>query len=82
VANPRYRDVPGAMLRVGNLPGTGARAADQGTHTADDGILNAMGPGAEQFHGFMENTDVFRAIASSLGLGQRPASRPANPQVR
>ena len=30
----------------------------------------AMGPGAEQFHGHMENTRVFKAIATALGLGQ------------
>ncbi len=70
VANPKYKDVPGAILRVGNLPGVGARAADQGTHTADDGVLTAIGPGSEQFKGFMDNTEVFRAMVNALGLGQ------------
>jgi alkaline phosphatase len=37
-------------------------------HTVDDGVLNAMGPGAEKFHGFMDNTEVFRAMADALGL--------------
>jgi alkaline phosphatase len=28
-----------------------------------------MGPGAEQFRGRMDNTGVFRAMATALGLG-------------
>ena len=66
VANDRYRSVPGAMLRVGNLP----RSAPQGVHTGDDVILTAMGPGAQQVRGFLDNTDVFRIIVNALGLGQ------------
>ncbi len=78
VPNPKYRDAPGALLRTGNLPAAGPRAADQGTHTADDGVLSAMGPGAEQFHGFMDNTEVFRAMANSLGLAPlRKAAAPS-----
>jgi alkaline phosphatase len=65
VANASFKDAPGAMLRTGNLP----RSADTGTHTEDDAILTAMGPGAEEFHGFMENVEVFRVIATALGLG-------------
>jgi alkaline phosphatase len=64
VANPAYKDVPGAQLRVGNLP----QSADTGTHTADDGIVTASGPGADKVHGFMENTEVFRVMVDSLGL--------------
>ena len=70
VANAVYKDAPGAMLRAGNLP----RSADTGTHTADDAILTAMGPGSEQFHGFMENVEVFRVMVDALGLGARQAS--------
>ncbi|MBI3714950.1 MAG: alkaline phosphatase [Betaproteobacteria bacterium] len=74
--NPKYRDVPGAILRVGNLSKTGSRASPEGTHTADDGVLTAMGPGSEQFHGFMDNTEVFRVIVNSLGLAPgKPAKK-------
>ena len=66
VANQRYKDLPGAMLRVGNLP----RGADTGTHTMDDAVLTAMGPGSEDFHGFMENVEVFRVMVNALGLGR------------
>ena len=66
VASEQYRNAPGAMLRIGNLP----RSADSGTHTADDALVTAMGPGSEEFHGFMENVEVFRVMASALGLGQ------------
>ena len=74
VANPKYQDVAGAISLIGNLPRTGSRAASEGVHTADDGVLTAIGPGSEQFKGFMDNTEVFRAMVDSLGLGQ---SRPA-----
>jgi len=70
VANGAYKDAPGAMLRAGNLP----RSADTGTHTADDAILTAMGPGSEQFHGFMENVEVFRVMVGALGLGAPQAT--------
>ena len=66
VANEKG-NVPGAQLRIGNLP----RDAEQGTHTADDGILRATGPGAERLHGFVDNTYVFRAMAEALGLGRQ-----------
>jgi alkaline phosphatase len=69
VANEQYKDAPGAMLRIGNLP----RSADTGTHTADDALLTAAGPGSEEFHGFMENVEVFRVMVDALGLGPQPA---------
>ncbi len=71
VANEKYKDVPGAVLRVGNLPNTGPRAANQGIHSGDDVILTAMGPGAGKVRGQMENTDVFRVIAEALTLAPR-----------
>jgi alkaline phosphatase len=57
---------PTATRRTGVLPFT----ADKGVHSGDDVVLTAMGPGAEQFHGHLENTRVFRVIATALGLGQ------------
>ena len=64
VANEANCRVPGAARRMGNLPFT----ADRGVHSADDVVLTAMGPGAEQFHGRIDNTRVFRAMAVALGL--------------
>jgi len=58
--------VPGSARRTGNLPFT----ADRGIHAADDVVLTAMGPGAEQFRGRIDNTRVFRAMAIALGLGK------------
>jgi alkaline phosphatase len=66
VANDKYRDVPGAVLRTGNLP----RNAPQGVHTGEDVVLTASGPGAEHVRGFLDNTAVFRIIANALGLGE------------
>lgn len=64
VANEVYCK-PGAARKIGNLPIT----ARSGVHAADDVLLTAMGPGAEVFHGRIDNTFVFRAMARALGLG-------------
>ena len=66
VANEEYKDVPGAVLRVGNLP----HSASDGVHSADDAVLTAIGPGSEMVHGFMDNTEVFQVMVSALGLGR------------
>ena len=65
VANPQYKDVPGAMLREGNIP----RDSSTGVHTGEDVVLTATGPGAEQVAGFLDNTAVFRIMVEALGLG-------------
>jgi alkaline phosphatase len=52
------------MRMQGNLPFT----QPQGVHSADDVVLTAMGPGAEMFHGRIDNTRVFRVMATALGL--------------
>ncbi len=57
VANEKYKDAPGATLRVGNLP-----------HNAPQGVHSAAGPGAERVRGFLDNTEVFRIIVDALGL--------------
>lgn len=57
--------MPGAVLRTGNLP----RELDAGTHAIDDEVLQASGPGAEAFRGYLENSDVYRVIAEALALG-------------
>ena len=69
VANEKYKDAPGAVLRVGNLPHT----ANQGVHSGEDVILTATGPGAERVRGFMDNTEVFRIIVDALGLAANGA---------
>jgi alkaline phosphatase len=57
--------LPGAAKRVGNLP----FKATSGVHSAEDVILTATGPGAALFHGRIDNTRVFRVMATALGLG-------------
>jgi alkaline phosphatase len=64
-ANERYKSVPGAVLRFGNLPAM----INADVHSGEDVILTAMGPGSERVHGQMDNTEVFRVIAEALGLG-------------
>jgi alkaline phosphatase len=53
----------------GNLPFSQA----QGVHSADDVVLTGMGPGSELLRGHMDNTRVFRVMATALGLGARPS---------
>lgn len=60
---------PGTVRLFGNLPFD----QPQGVHAGDDVVLTAIGPGAEAFHGQIDNTFVFRAIAEALGLGYRAA---------
>jgi alkaline phosphatase len=68
VANEKNCSVPGANRRAGNLPSD----ASQGVHSGDDVILTAMGPGAELFRGRIDNTRVFRAMVTALGLASGP----------
>jgi alkaline phosphatase len=55
---------PEATRMQGNLPFT----QPQGVHSADDVVLTAMGQGAELYRGRLDNTRVFRVIATALGL--------------
>ena len=64
-ANERYRTMPGAMLRLGNLP----KYLNASVHSGEDVILTATGPGSERVHGQLDNTEVFRVMAEALGLG-------------
>ena len=65
VANEAYKDVPGAVLRVGNLP----RENDTAVHAVDDIVLQATGPGADAFKGYMEQSDVYKVLADVFALG-------------
>jgi alkaline phosphatase len=68
VANPQYLQLQEDAIHVGgNLPSH----QESGVHTADDAVLNAQGPGSEKFKGFMDNTEVFKVMVESLGLGSK-----------
>ncbi len=67
-ANEKYKDVPGVVLRFGNLPAMMGASV----HSGEDVILTATGPGSEQVRGSLDNTDVFRVIADALGLAPAP----------
>ena len=60
--------MPGAMLRLGNLP----KYLNASVHSGEDVILTATGPGSERVRGQIDNTEVFRIIAEALGLGHQP----------
>ncbi|HVY00360.1 MAG TPA: alkaline phosphatase [Pseudorhodoplanes sp.] len=72
VPNEKYKDMPGAMFRLGTLN----RYRDTSVHSGEDVILTATGPGSELVRGQMDNTEVFRVMAEALGLGanQKAAS--------
>lgn len=63
VPNPKICD-EGGVLRTGNLD----PASAQGVHTADPLPLFVFGPGAENFSGVMDQTEIFFGMARALGL--------------
>ena len=65
-AGPLARDVAGGFLVTGQVPGSSA------VHTGSDVPLSAYGRGAERFHGVIDNTDVFFAVAGAMLAGERP----------
>ncbi|MCQ2003654.1 alkaline phosphatase [Rhizobium sp. NRK18] len=67
VANPAYKDVPGAVLMPANIPSDGDTAA----HTVDDVVLQATGPGSEEFKGYMEQSDVYKVLMDTFALGSQ-----------
>ncbi|WP_027486726.1 alkaline phosphatase [Allorhizobium undicola] len=67
VANEAYKNVPGAVFREGNLP----RSADTAVHAVDDIVLQATGPGSEEFKGYMEESDIYKVLADSFALGAK-----------
>ena len=68
IANPKYLQLEEDAIHIGgNLP----THQESGVHTADDAVLNAMGPGSEKFKGFMDNTEVFKVMVQTLGLGSK-----------
>lgn len=70
VANEQYKDVPGAVFVQGNIPKSG----DSGVHSVDDVVLQSAGPGSEGFHGYMEQSDVYRVLADTFALGVKPTN--------
>ncbi|UWU92446.1 alkaline phosphatase [Bradyrhizobium sp. CB1015] len=66
-ANDKYKEVPGAVLRPGNL----SSLVGASVHSGEDVILTATGPGSERVYGSMDNTEVFRVMADALGLAAR-----------
>jgi alkaline phosphatase len=64
VANEKYKGVPGAVFREGNMP----RSVDSEVHAVDDVVLQATGPGAEEFKGYMEESDVYRVLVDAFAI--------------
>lgn len=64
VANEAYKDIPGAVFREGILP----RSSDTGVHAVDDMVVQAVGPGAENIRGYMENSDLFKVMVDAMAI--------------
>jgi alkaline phosphatase len=77
VANERYKNVPGAVLRFGNLPAM----INADVHSGEDVVLTASGPGSERVRGQMDNTEVFRVMTEALGLASADAAEPKRTEV-
>ncbi len=69
VANEAYKNVPGAVFRQGNIP----KSSDSAVHAVDDVVLQATGPGAEGFKGYLEESDVYRVLVDAMALA--PATK-------
>ncbi|KJF72713.1 alkaline phosphatase [Agrobacterium arsenijevicii] len=67
IANEQYKDVPGAVFVPGIIP----KSSDSGVHAVDDVVLQAEGPGAEGFRGYMEQSDVYKGLAEAFALGAK-----------
>jgi alkaline phosphatase len=66
-ANEKYKNAPGSMLRLGNLPAI----MNASVHSGEDVILTATGPGSDRVRGSMDNTEVFRVMVDALGLAAK-----------
>ncbi len=75
-ANEKYKNAPGSMLRLGNLPAMMGASV----HSGEDVILTATGPGSDRVKGSMDNTEVFRVMVDALGLAAEVASVFSLPQ--
>ncbi|SFL38018.1 alkaline phosphatase [Bradyrhizobium sp. NFR13] len=67
-ANEKYKNAPGSMLRLGNLPAMMGASV----HSGEDVILTATGPGSGRVKAAMDNTEVFRVMVDALGLAAKP----------
>ena len=57
--------IPGGDLKAGKPEGK----FSTGDHSAIPVPLYSAGPGSDQFHGFIDNTDIFRTMVNLLRLG-------------
>lgn len=70
------------MLQLGQLLGNHISVGwTGGAHTADYVPVTAVGPGAERFVGFVQNTDVFRHYTDLAGIDFRNPAEPMTAAV-
>jgi len=54
--------------------GDGKNIRVDDSHTGEEVLVSAMGPGSERVHGFIANTDLFRIMLAAYGWEAKPAA--------
>lgn len=77
VGSSMYDSLNSASAQMGQLMGNHYGIGwSSGSHTSDYVPVMATGPGAEEFRGFIQNTDVFPAYLSFAGIDFRNPTQP------
>jgi len=77
-----YEAMNSEMVQLGQLLGNHISVGWTGSaHTADYVPVTAMGPGADLFSGFLQNTDVFRHYTDLAGIDFRNPTEPMTAAV-
>jgi alkaline phosphatase len=65
------------LIPVSTEPAVQAKAAlrVENSHTGEEVIVAAKGPGAERVRGFLRNTDLFHIMMAAYGWKETPAAR-------
>jgi alkaline phosphatase len=72
-----YDGMNGTEMQLGQLQANHLGVGfTSGAHTADFVPLLALGPGAERFGGFLQNTDVFQHYLALAGIDFRNPTVP------
>lgn len=76
-ADPLYDQMNSPVTQLGQMLANHLGIGWTGnTHTSDYVPLAALGPGAERFRGFVENTDIFAHYTELAGIDHRNAVAP------
>jgi alkaline phosphatase len=69
-AEPLFTPAPAEGDKPAGLAAKG-KLQIEGTHTGEQVLVAAIGPGSEAVHGFIDNTDLFRIMLAAYGWSAR-----------